>query len=413
MKGISKGNNRFDFRRLWLAVVLGSFVAIGPLSMDMYLPALPVLTADIGGTTSLVQLSITACLLGMAMGQLLIGAISDQKGRKRPLIISLAVYSISSLLCAFAPSIEILLLLRFVQGVSGAGGIVIARAIVRDLFSGVELTRFFALLMLVNGAAPILSPVIGGVILNFTSWRGVFIILCILGALMVAAACFGVKESLSPSNRSSGGIKNTFIVFRHLLGDRMFMGYALAQGFVSAAMFGYIAGSPFVIQNIYGASPQMFSFIFALNGVGIIIASQVTGRLAGKVKEEKMLIIGLCMALLGGISLIAMIVFQAGLISVLIPLFFVVSSVGIVGTTTFALAMQNQRKSAGSAAALLGLIPFLLGSITAPLTGIGGEQSAIPMGIVIVGCQMFAMLAYFLMTQRRSVKKGLVKSANF
>ncbi|WP_338448838.1 multidrug effflux MFS transporter [Niallia oryzisoli] len=389
-------------KRLQMALVLGSFAAIGPLSLDMYLPSLPALSEDLQSSTSVAQLSITACLLGMALGQLLLGPLSDQKGRRLPLIISLVIYCLSSILCASAPSVWILICLRFIQGLSGAGGMVISRAIVRDLYSGVELTKFFSLLMLINGAAPILAPVIGGQLLQFTSWRGVFIVLGILSLLMITMAFFCVQETLTDENRSTGGIKETLRTFSGLLHDRVFMGYVLTQGFVNASMFAYISGSPFVIQNIFGASAQTFSFIFAINGVGIIIASQITGRLAGRVKESKMLMIGLGIALSGGILLNSMLALDAGLPGILPALFLVVSSVGIVSTTCFALAMQSQGKTAGSASALLGLMPFILGSIMAPLVGIGNGQSAWPMGIIIVCCEIIAVISYFFLARREA-----------
>ena len=277
---------------------------------------------------------------------------------------------------------------------------VISRAIVRDLYSGSELTKFFALLMLINGAGPILAPVIGGQLLQFTSWRGIFVVLGILGMLMIVGAIFSIRETLSPENRIAGGLKNTLLTLRSLLRDRIFMGYVFTQGFVIAAMFAYISGSPFVIQNIYGASPQMFSFIFAINGLGIIIAGQTTGRLAGMVKEITLLKIGLCTAIFGGLLLTMMLLLEVGLIGVLFALFFVVSSVGIVGTSVFSLAMESQGKSAGSAAAFLGLMPFFLGSIMAPLAGIGNGQSAWPMAITILICEIIAVSSYLFLVKK-------------
>ena len=388
-------------KRLWMAIVLGSFAAIAPLSTDMYLPSLPALAEDLQSNTSVAQLTLTANLLGLGLGQLWLGLLSDQRGRRMPLIISLSVYCLSSVLCTAAPSIELLILLRFIQGVSGAGGMVISRAIVRDIYSGSELTKFFSLLMLINGAAPILAPVVGGQLLQFTSWRGIFIVLSILGILMVAAAIFSIQETLSQENRIAGGLKSTLLTLKNLLRDRIFIGYVLTQGFVLAAMFAYISGSPFVIQNIYGASPQMFSLIFAVNGLGIIMASQTTGRLAGRIKEKTLLKFGLCVATFGGVLLVTMLSLGVGLIGVLLSLFFVVSSVGIVGTTVFSLAMESQGKSAGSAAALLGLMPFILGSIVAPLTGIGNGQSVWPMATIILVCEGIAVISYLFLANRK------------
>lgn len=392
--------------RIWLIVVLGSLSAFGPLSLDMYLPALPVLAHDLNTTTSMAQLSLTACLLGLALGQLLAGPVSDVRGRRLPLVIGLAVYAVTSLLCAIAPTIELFVLLRFMQGLAGAAGIVISRAMVRDMYSGPELTKFFSLLMLVNGAAPILAPIFGGQLLKLTSWQGVFVVLCLIGVVMLLAVWFGLPETLPLQRRSRGGIQNTLLTFRGLLGDRIFMGYALSQGLVTAAMFAYISGSPFVLQNIFGVSPQVFSLIFAINGLGIIIAGQITGRLAGRINETKLLKAGLGLASTGGIALLASILIGAGLSAILPPLFLIVSSVGIVSTTSFSLSMQNQGQAAGSASALIGLLSLFTGGLVAPLVGLGGSGTAVPMGIVIAVAEIGAVLCYFIMVGRRKASSA-------
>lgn len=383
-----------------MAAILGSLSAFGPLSLDMYLPALPMLADDLQTSTSMTQLSLTACMLGLSIGQLFAGPISDVRGRRIPLIIGLILYAVSSFLCAVAPSIYTFVLLRFVQGLAGSAGIVIARATVRDLYSGTELTKFFALLMLINGIAPIAAPIVGGQILQFTTWHGVFVVLGLIGAIMFLVVLLALPETLPQERRSKAGIGNTLTTFGTLLKDRVFMGYAIAQGLVTAAMFAYIAGSPFVFQKIFEVSPQTFSLIFAINGVGIIIASQITGKLAGKVKETSLFIAGIIIAGVGGILLLTMILLQAGLIAVLVPLFFVVSSVGIVGATGFSLAMQNQSKAAGSASALQGLLSFISGGIVAPLVGISGEYTAVPMGIIIALSTIGAIVCYIVMVHR-------------
>ncbi|WP_026074592.1 multidrug effflux MFS transporter [Brevibacillus massiliensis] len=387
--------------RVLMAVVLGALSAFGPLSLDMYLPSLPALATDLHTSTSSAQFSLTACLLGLSLGQLFAGPLSDVRGRRLPLVIGLVVYAATSLLCAFAPSIWALLLLRFLQGAAGSAGIVISRAIVRDLYSGTELTKFFSLLMLVNGAAPILAPIIGGQLMRVTSWQGVFVVLSLVGIAMLLVVLFRLPETLPAERRSKGGIKNTLATFRGLLGDRIFMSYALAQGFVVAAMFAYISGSPFVLQEIFGVSPQMFSLFFAINGLGIIIASQITGRLAGRMNETKLLISGLTLAAFGGIALLVVILIHAGLYAILFSLFIVVSSVGIVTTTGFSLAMQNQGRSAGSASALLGVLSFIFGGLVAPLVGLGGSETAVPMGIVIASAEICSILCFFTLGRRR------------
>ncbi|MDX8364699.1 multidrug effflux MFS transporter [Cytobacillus sp. IB215665] len=392
--GISKS------KRLWMAIILGTLAGFGPLSIDMYLPALPDIAKDFNVSPSLVQLSLTFFLLGLAFGQLLAGPISDVRGRRLPLLIGLMTYFVVSLLCVFSPSIWTLIVLRFIQGLAGSAGIVISRAVVRDLYSGTELTKFYALLALINGIAPIMAPVLGAQLLKIVPWQGVFILLSIIGLVMFFVVLLGLPETLHDDKRSVGGMKNTFTTFRNLILDRTFIGFALAQGFVFAAMFAYISGSPFVVQNIYGESPQMFSLIFAINGLGIMIASQTTGKLAGRIHESKLFLFGLATSLFGGILLFVLILLHAKLIFLLIPLFFVVSSVGIVSTSGFSLAMQKQGKNAGSAAALLGVMSLALGAFVAPLVGVGGEHTAIPMGMVIVGAGASAALSYLFLVPR-------------
>jgi len=391
-------------RRLWIAMVLGSLAAFGPLSLDMYLPALPSLASDLHASTSLAQMSLTACMLGLSFGQLAAGSISDVRGRRLPLLVGLIVYAIASILCNFSTSIWMFLGLRFIQGLAGSAGIVISRAIVRDLYTGVELTKFFALLMLVNGAAPILAPIVGGQILQVTSWHGVFVVLSLIGVIMLIVVVLGLKETLPLERRLKGGLGSTLRTFGGLLTDRMFMGYALTQGLVSGAMFAYISGSPFVLQDIFGISPQMFSVCFAVNGLGIIIASQTAGRLAGKVKLQSILACGLVLATFGGLLLLTATLAGAGLYLILPAFFFIVSSVGLVSTATSSLALQNQGKTAGSAAALLGLLSFIVGSLVAPLVGIGGSHTAVPLGIIIAVMEVGAIVCFTQMTRTRSAQ---------
>ncbi|NRF93453.1 multidrug effflux MFS transporter [Paenibacillus frigoriresistens] len=388
--------------RLWIVLVLGSLASFGPLSLDMYLPALPVLANDLHTTTSLAQMSLTACMLGLSIGQLIAGSVSDVRGRRMPLLIGLVIYAISSVLCMFSPTIWVFLGLRFVQGMAGAAGIVISRAIVRDMYEGVELTKFFALLMLVNGSAPILAPIVGGQILQFTSWRGVFLVLSLIGVVMLFATVLSLKETHPPERRSKGGLANTVRTFGGLLTDRMFMGYALTQGLVFAGMFAYISGSPFVLQDIFGVSPQMFSLCFAINGLGVIIAGQITGKLAGKVSNPRLLAGGLAIAAFGGLLLLISTLIGAGLYAILVAFFFIVSSVGPVSVATSSLALQNQGKTAGSAAALLGLLSFIIGGLVAPLVGIGGSQTAIPLGIIIAVMEIGAILCFILLTRKKA-----------
>ena len=388
-------------RRLTLILILGSLAALGPLSIDMYLPAFPDMSRSFDASASLIQLSLTACMLGMALGQLIVGPLSDVRGRKRPLMVALLAYLLASLACAMAPTIEVLIALRFIQGAAGASGIVISRAIVRDLFDGPELTRFFAALSLVNGTAPILAPVIGGQMLRFGDWHFVFYLLAILSTMMLLSVALRLPETLPLDRRVEGNLTTTLKTFGRLLTDRVFIGYAFAQAFVMGAMFAYISGSPFVLQNIYGASPQQFSFLFGLNGIGIILAAQIAGRLAGRVDSERLMRISLTIVASASILLFLALTLTDQLIFVMIPLFFVVSSVGLISTLGFTLAMQNYGATAGSASALLGLLPMLVGSLVSPLVGIMGEQSAVPMGLIIMTLDCLALILYYGLIVRR------------
>jgi DHA1 family bicyclomycin/chloramphenicol resistance-like MFS transporter len=392
----------------WLPLILGALVAIGPLSIDMYLPALPQLAGEFSTTASLVQMSLTACLLGMAVGQMFAGPVSDIQGRRTPLLIGLAIFSLASIACAFSTSIWILLGLRLLQGLAGAAGIVIARAIARDLYSGYELTKFFAMLMLVNGVAPIAAPVLGGQILAFSSWRAVFVTLTVIGLLLTITVFFFVKESLLVENRLSGGVKSTLKAVDSLIRQRYFMGHCLMQGCAFSALFAYISGSPFVLQNIYEVSPQVFSLVFAINGIGLIIAGQLTGRLSGKFSDVKLLEFGVILAIVGSIALMLGTFFKGNVYTILVPLFFTASSLAIVASSSFSLAMQEQGKMAGSAAALIGFFSNITGGIMAPLVGIAGSHNAMPMGVVIMVSEICAGLCFYFMIKPAHKKANKV-----
>lgn len=359
----------------------------------MYLPALPAITRDLHASAAQVQLTLSACLLGLALGQVVIGPLSDAFGRRRPLLLGVAAYTLASLCCVVSPSIGALIVLRFIQGLAGAAGIVISRAIVRDLYSGVALARFFSLLMLVNGLAPVLAPLFGGQLLRFTSWRGVFVVLALLGAVLLLAAT-SLGETLAPEDRHGGGLRATLATFRHLLGDRSFLGCALASGFGFAAMFAYISGSSFVLQDIYGVSPQLFSVFFGLNALGIMTAGQVNGRLVGRLAVDRLLFVGLGAVASGGLVLLAVVVIGGiGLPGILPALFVVVASQGMVGPNTSALALADHPRTAGSASALLGVLQFAIGAVASPLVGVGGTTTALPMAIVIAVCGVCALAA--------------------
>ncbi|GAB2935693.1 multidrug effflux MFS transporter [Hafnia psychrotolerans] len=394
-------SNHLTEKRLGYALVLGSLAALGPLCTDLYLPALPEMAVELNTTTATSQLSLTAGLLGLGLGQLIFGPLSDKYGRMRPLLWSLALLLVASVGCAVAQNIDQLIVARLLQGVAGAGGAVLSRAVARDLYNGHELTRFFALLMLVNGLAPIIAPVLGGGLLNFMSWRGVFGALAIISVLLFSFSLLKLHETLPIERRSQGGVMVMVRSIGRLMKDRQFMGLCLTQGFTMAGMFAYIGASPFVLQQIYHLSPQMFSLCFAANGLGLVIAAQVSTRLSRKWGELALVKIGLCLAAVGSVSLVIAASLHAPLILLMVPLFFSVITIGIVGPNAGSLAMQSQGKNAGSASALIGVCMFALGAISVPLSGLGGT-SALSMGLTILGCYAIAIILFVSLVRKNT-----------
>ncbi|WP_103337413.1 multidrug effflux MFS transporter [Amycolatopsis sp. CA-126428] len=383
--------------QLKFVLVLGGLTAFGPLSIDMYLPALPRMAADLHATDSTVQLTLSAFIVGLALGQLVLGPLSDALGRRRPLLAGLALYVVGSVLCAVSPDAWLLVAARFVQSLGAAAGIVIARATVRDLFEGTAMTKFFSTLMLVSGLAPILAPLIGGQLLNWTSWRGVFVVLTAFGALLLAVVVFFLPEpSAARSPLRLGPVLRTY---GRLALDRSFAGYALASGLLFASMFAYISGSSFALQGVYGLSPQAYSVVFGANGVGIVLAGQLNGRLVGRIRERALLRSGLLLGVTGGALVLASVLFRAPLALLLVSLFLLVSSIGLVMPNASSLALASHARTAGAASALLGVLQFVVGAVATPLVGLGGPGTAVPMAATMAGFAVLALVAYLALTR--------------
>ena len=364
-------------------LLLGSLSAFGPLSNDMYLPALPQLANDLGVGASAAQLTLTTCLAGLAVGQLVSGPMSDRFGRRRPLLAGVVVYAVASALCAVAPSASFLIVFRFVQGAAGGFGIAVSRAVARDLHGGDALARFLSTLMLVNGLAPILAPVVGAQVLRVTSWRGAFWVLAAIGVVLAVGAALWLRETLPPELRNEGGFAETRRTVAELIGDRAFVGYLLVLAFSFGAMFAYIAGSSFVVETIHGGSPQLYSAIFALNGAGIVGASQVNRVMLQRTTVRRMLAVGVVASASGGFALLAVVVAGIGLAGIVPSLFVLVASLGFILPNASALALAGHRSVAGSASGLIGIFQFAVGAAAAPLVGVAGTHSAYPMAIVI------------------------------
>lgn len=384
-----------------VTLVLGGLTALPPLSMDMYLPALPEVTGALHAPAATVQLTLTACLTGMALGQLVVGPMSDRWGRRTPLLLGMIVYVFATAICAVAPTAELLIGFRLLQGLAGAAGIVISRAVVRDLYDGDEMARFFSTLMLISGVAPVIAPVIGGQVLQFTDWRGIFVVLTLVGVLLTLVVWKWLHETLPPERRHTGGVSDALRTMRGLLADRVFTGYMIAGSLAFAALFAYVSASPFVVQEIYGASPQTFSLLFGINSIGLITVGQINGKLlVGRVSLDKALGFGLAVISVAATALLLMtsgVFGEVGLLPVAAGLFVLMSAMGLAMPNTNTQALMRTKHAAGSASALLGTSQFLIGAIASPLVGIAGEQTAVPMAVVQVVCALSAVVCFLLL----------------
>jgi DHA1 family bicyclomycin/chloramphenicol resistance-like MFS transporter len=371
--------------RLRLVLVLGFLIALGPLTIDMYLPALPTITADLATSAAAVQLTLTGTLAGLGLGQLLVGPLSDAYGRRRPLLAGVALHIVASVLCVIAPNLAVLGTLRVVQGLGAAAAGVVAMAVVRDLFDGLAFAKLFSRLMLVLGAAPILAPTLGGIVLNWTSWRGVFAVLAAFGVAMIIVGALALPETLPPERRRSGGVRGTLRDYGRLFTDRAYLGLIVVAGLTMAAMFAYVSGSSFVFQEQYGLSEQQFGFVFGAGAVGLIAATQVNVRLLRRWTPAQILVTALGFGAVAGLVLL---LFAAtgtgGLAGVLAPLWLVIAAAGLAMPNAPALALSRHGEAAGTAAALLGAVQFTVGALAAPLVGLLGV-GAVAMALVVAG----------------------------
>ena len=377
-----------------MVVFLGLLTAITPLATDLYLPALPIMPGELNTTASNIQMTIGVMTFGVALGQLFGGPISDTMGRKMPLIVGNLLCVISSIICAHAPSIEILLLGRFLQGLTGSVGVVISKAIARDFASGQELTKLFALLMMVNGLAPVIAPLVGGQLLLFTTWRVIFIILAVFSAILLVGSLV-FRESLPKEKRVTGGVGVAVKNYITLIKDKPFLGQTLIQLFAFGGFFAYISGSSFVYQNIFGLSAQEFSYLFGINSCGIILASAISGRVSNVVTSHQLLTFSLWQLTIGSLLFLIAMIFEWSLIPVTTILFFTVCTVSLFGSASFSMAMTKYGKMAGSASAILGFASMFAAGIVSPLVGIGGDHTGVPMGITMLVCAVLSLLCLY------------------
>ena len=385
--------------RLRLVLLLGSLIALGPLTIDMYLPALPTITDELATTSPIVQLTLTGTLLGLALGQLIIGPFSDALGRRLPLLVGTGVHVVASLLSVVAPNIAVLGGLRVLQGLGAAAGAVVAMAIVRDLYTGRAAATLLSRLILVMGAAPVIAPTLGGWLLAFTSWRGVFAALALYGLVLIPLAARWLPETLPPHRRQTSGVRGTLRTYRTLLHDGTFVGLILVAGLSMSALLAYVAGSSFVFQEQFGLSQQQFGLVFGSGAIWLILATQLNPVLLRRYEPRQILLAAVTAAMLFGLSLLALAAgTDTGVLGLLVPLWLVLFSVGFALPNAPAVALARHGETAGTAAALLGAVQFGTGALISPVVGVLGNDS-VAMAAVIAGGLVLALLVLVLVVR--------------
>jgi len=402
----SPGDAFTSAQRFKYIVILGALAALGPFTIDLYLPAFPNVAEDLNASDAAIQITLTATLVGFALGQLIVGPLADAFGRRRPLLIATGVHVIASLAVAFAPTIELVTIGRVFQGIGAAGSGVVAMAIVRDLFAGQRLIRMLSRLALVWGLAPVLAPVIGSQLLRIVDWRGIFIVLAGFGLAMVIVAAFFMIETLPAERRGAFSGRAVARRYRHLVRDRSFVGAALLGSMVFTALFGYLSSSSFVLQDLFGLSAQEFGIAFGVNSLGLVAATQISARLMRRFAPKSVATAGVLIMSAGALSLFVAGLVDGGLAWVLVSLFFVVSPLGIIMPTVQVTALANHAEEAGTAASLIGALNSLVPGLVTPLIGIMGV-SVMSMASVMVGALAIAHLALWFIV-RPNAPSGVV-----
>ncbi|RKS77528.1 DHA1 family bicyclomycin/chloramphenicol resistance-like MFS transporter [Motilibacter peucedani] len=390
-------------QRIKLVTVLGLLTALGPFTFDMYLPALPKLTTSLHTTDSAVQLTLTGTLVGVALGQLAIGPLSDAMGRRRPLLAGICVHIVASVLCAVAPTVAFLGVMRVLQGLGAAAASVTAMAVVRDLYSGTAAANTISRLILVLGISPVLAPSAGSALLGLTDWRGIFAALAGIGALMLVMSAFGLRETLPPARRRSGGVVDSGRTYRRLFGDRTFVGLVLTAACTMGVVFAYVSGSSFVLQDEFGLTETQFGMVFAFNAIALIGAPQMNVVLLRRFAPQQILLGGLTLgAVAGSTFLLVALTGFGGLPGFLVPLFCTLFSIGLCGPNTAALALSRHGEAAGTAASLLGAIQSGAGAAAAPLVGLLGNDSS-AMATVVLGLAGTAVFLVVVVVRPRNI----------
>jgi len=400
---VHPGDSLSRRQRLVYVIVLGALTALGPFTIDLYLPAFPAIESDFNVSTAVIQLTLTATTIGFAVGQLVVGPWSDKIGRRIPLIVATAVHIVASFGVALAPSIELVGLFRVLQGIGAAGGGVVAMAIVRDLFGGLPLVRMLSRLALVSGLAPIFAPVIGSQLLLVLDWRGIFWFLTAYGVLAIAAGIFFVVETHPAARRADRGHSTMRERYRSLFTDRVFVGVAIIAGMTFTGLFAYLSSSSFLFQQVYGFNAQEFGLLFAINSLGVVGGVQTSSRLVRRVPPQWILTGAVTGMLVSATTIVLLDMSGAGLIGVLIPLWFFILSCGFAFPMQQVLALANHGGEAATAASLMGAVNFGLAGLLSPIVGLFGIHNAIPMGTLMICSSIVSLVVMAFVVQPRTV----------
>jgi len=390
-------------QRAVYVIVLGALTALGPFTIDLYLPAFPQIEADLAVSTAAIQLTLTATTIGFAFGQLLVGPWSDTVGRRLPLILATSLHVAASLGVALAPDITWLMAFRVLQGFGAAAGVVVATATVRDLFGGYPLVRMLSRLALVSGLAPIAAPVIGSQLLLVMPWRGLFFVLAAYGVVIVVAASVFIVETLPPARRVDPGHASIGDRYRVLFGDRVFIGVAIIGGMSFSGLFAYLAASPFLFQDVYGLDPQGYGLLFAVNSIGVVAGVQISSQLAKRIAPQWILSVSTLVLLGSAIAIIVLDIAGAGFFGTVVPLWFFITACGFGFPMVQALALTNHGKEAGTAASLLGAMNFGLAGLISPIVGMFGIANTVPMGVAMAATSVVSIASLWVIVRPRTV----------
>ncbi|GAA3736806.1 multidrug effflux MFS transporter [Leifsonia bigeumensis] len=400
---VHPGDSLSGRQRLVYVLVLGALTALGPFTVDLYLPAFPALEHEFAVSTALIQLTLTATAVGFGVGQLLVGPWSDRVGRRLPLILATALHVAASFAVALAPDVLWLGLFRVLQGIGAAAGGVVAMAMVRDLFGGIPLVRMLSRLALVNGLAPILAPVIGSQLLTILDWRGIFYFLAAYGILVVVATTVFIVETLPPARRVDRGHATVWERYRAIFSDRVFVGVAIISGMTFSGLFAYLSSSSFLFQQVYGMNPQEFGILFAANSIGVVAGVQISSRLANYFGPQWILAVSTAVLVVSATAIVVVDILHLGLMAILIPLWVFITACGFGFPLVQVLALANHPKEAGTAASVLGALNFGLAGAISPIVGVFGIDTAIPMGAVMAVTAVVSVLALWLVVRPSTV----------